>query len=92
MKKTLFLFIVFLMFFTAAMVPTGSCYVLNPYEPYNAVAAQPPTPYNLNQIVQMSRLFYEPCPWWGPYADHLPDVPPVCQPFPGPLGIPVPVP
>jgi hypothetical protein len=92
MKKTLFLFIVVLILIAAAMVSTGSCYILNPYEPYNAVAAEPPTPYNLNRIPPVSRVLYDPCPWWAPYADHLPDVPPVWQPFPGPYGLPVPVP
>lgn len=92
MKKTLFLFIVVTIFIAAAMVSTGSCFIMNPYLPHNAVAAEPIPPYNLDQIPPVSRVWYEPCPWWAPYADRLPDAPPVSQPFPGPLGLPVPVP
>ena len=65
---------------------------LNPYAPTNAVAAEPFTPYNLWDIPKISRTFYEPCTACGPPAALLPDLPPVSQPFPGPFGIPVPVP
>ncbi len=92
MKKILFLSILAVALLATAMVSAGSCQMLNPYEPYNAVGAEPPTPYNLEQIPRISRTFYVPCPWWRPYANYLPDVPPVSQPFPGPFGIPVPVP
>ena len=92
MNKTLFLFVVVLMLLATALVPTGSCQMLNPYTPFNAVTAEPPPPIDMEQIPRISRVYYEPCPWWGPYADHLLDVPPVSRPFPGPYGIPVPVP
>jgi hypothetical protein len=92
MKKTLLLSIAMLILLATALSSVGSCQMLNPYEPYNAVAAEPRTPYNLREIPRVSRVFYVPCPWWRPYADYLPDAPPVCQPFPGPFGIPVPVP
>jgi hypothetical protein len=62
------------------------------YAPMNAVAAEPDTPYNLDDIPKCSRVYYVPCPTWGPFAEYLPDVPPVSQPFPGPFGVCVPVP
>jgi hypothetical protein len=65
---------------------------LNPYAPMNAIAAEPMEPYNLWQISQCSRTSYLPCPVPVPYSSLLPDVPPVQQPFPGPFGLPVPVP
>jgi hypothetical protein len=92
MKKPLLCTMVSMILIAAAMVPAASSQMLNPYEPYNALAAEPPTPYNLEQMPRCSRTFYVPCRWWAPYANYLPDVPPVWQPFPGPYGIPVPVP
>ncbi len=66
--------------------------MLYAYAPMNAVTAEPDTPYNLDDIPKCSRVYYVPCPTWGPFAAYLPDVPPVSQPFPGPFGICVPVP
>jgi len=66
--------------------------MLYPYKPTNAVAAEPSTPYNLDQIPVMSYQFYWPCPTCGLYAEQLPDLPPVWMPFPGPFGMRVPVP
>jgi hypothetical protein len=64
----------------------------NPYWPTNAVAAEPPTPYNLDQIPTNSNKAYLPCPNCGPLEVMLPDLPSVSQPFAGPFGMPVPVP
>jgi hypothetical protein len=73
--------------------PTDApCQMLNPYLPHNAVVAQPPTPYYLRNIPRCSRTYYDPCPSCGPVAAQFPDLPPVNQPFPGPFGIPVPLP
>lgn len=66
--------------------------MLNPYAPMNAVAAEPLTPYNLWDIPECSRTSYTPCPAPVPFSTQLPDLPPVSAPFPGPFGIPVPVP
>jgi len=68
------------------------CGRLNPYGPYNAVAAEPMTPYNESDIWPPSLLYQRPCPTCGPPAYLLPDLPPVCQPVRTPMGIPVPVP
>ncbi len=65
---------------------------LNPYAPMNATAAEPLTPYNLWDIPACSRTSYLPCPAPIPFSMQFPDVPPVYAPFPGPFGIPVPVP
>ena len=65
---------------------------LYPYAPMNATAAEPDTPYNLNQIPRCSYVFYLPCPTCGPMSKLLPDTPPVWERFPGPYGICVPVP
>ncbi len=71
---------------------TAHCQMLNPYLPMNAVAAQPFEPYNLWEIPQCSRTSYYPCPVPVPFSTLLPDVPPAWTCFPGPFGIPVPVP
>jgi hypothetical protein len=68
------------------------CQTLNPYAPMNAIAAEPLEPYNLWQIPQCSRTSYLPCPSPAPFAELLPDYPPAWAPFPGPFGLPVPVP
>ncbi len=68
------------------------CERLNPYLPHNAVAAQPCTPYNLDQIPQCSAVYYVPYPVRVPGSQLLPDLPPICQPVEGPLRILVPVP
>jgi hypothetical protein len=70
---------------------TASAQFLNAYAPWNAVAAEPGTPYNLDQLTTDSRVYYMVCPTCGPASQLLPDVPPPCRPFPGPLGIPVPL-
>lgn len=72
--------------------PGAYCQMLNPYAPTNAVAAHPPTPYNLWQIPCISRTSYLPCLTCGPVGTELPDSPPLWQRFPGPFGILVPVP
>ncbi|HMK37270.1 MAG TPA: hypothetical protein VK463_19510 [Desulfomonilaceae bacterium] len=72
--------------------PCALCQVLNPYGPYNAIAAEPLEPYNLWQIPECSRTSYHPCPAYVPFSTLLPDVPPAWAPFPGPFGLPVPVP
>lgn len=77
---------------TVGMVSTAPCGLLNPYLPHNAVAAEPNEPYNLDQIPQMSTVFYLPCPSPIPYANWLPDVPPFWAPIIGPFGLPVPQP
>ena len=70
----------------------AQCNNLNPYLPQNAIAAQPATPYNLNFIPCKSSVRYQPYPARVPGSHLLPDVPSVGKPFPGPFGIPVPVP
>jgi hypothetical protein len=77
----------------AATCPgNGFCWRLNPYGPYNAIAAEPLTPYNESDIWPPSLLYQRPCPSCGPPAYLLPDLPPVCQSVTAPMGIPVPVP
>jgi hypothetical protein len=71
---------------------TAHCQMFNPYAPMNAIAAEPLEPYNLWEIPQCSRTSYLPCPVPVPYSTLLPDVPPAWAPFPGPFGLPVPVP
>jgi hypothetical protein len=92
MKTILKLSLVVIPLITLGMVSTALCGYLNPYGPYNAVAAEPDEPYNLNQIPQMSTTFYLPCPSGIPYANQLPDVPPFWSPIMGPFGFPVPQP
>ena len=66
---------------------------LNPYAPHNAVAAEPPTPYNnLDFIPRLSRVDYPPCPDCGTRTYGLPDFPHISQPVKGPFQKPVPVP
>jgi hypothetical protein len=82
---------------TALLLILGSafstpCQALYAYAPMNAVAAEPNTPYNLDDIPKCSRVYYLPCPTCGPFAAYFPDVPPATAPFPGPFGVPVPVP
>jgi hypothetical protein len=73
-------------------VITAHSHMLNPYAPMNAIAAEPLEPYNLWQIPQCSRTSYYPCPASLPFSTLLPDVPPAWAAFPGPFGVPVPVP
>lgn len=89
-KKIIYFGILLLLIVGAAS--SVRCEVLYAYAPMNAVAAEPDTPYNLDQIPKCSRVAYVPCPTWGPFAEYLPDVPPVWQSFPGPFGVCVPVP
>ncbi len=65
---------------------------INPYVPHNAVAAQPETPYNLDDLPKFGRLYYEPCLNCTAGGMDLPEQPPVWAPFPGPFGVPVSVP
>ncbi|MGB6065058.1 MAG: hypothetical protein WBG50_09630 [Desulfomonilaceae bacterium] len=90
-KKSLICLIASL-FLIISLAPSASCGYIYAYAPMNAVTAEPNTPYNLDAIPECSRVYYVPCPTWGPFAEYLPDVPPVQQPFPGPFGICVPVP
>ena len=92
MRKRCYALLGVLFLVSAVAAGNASCYVLNPYLPYNAVAAQPPTPYYLRDIPKVSRTYYDPCPTCGPVAKQFPDVPPIQLPFPGMLGMPVPVP
>ncbi len=66
------------------------CY--NPYLPYNAIAAQPDSPYNSYMVPKISRTAYPPCPSHGPVQLQFPDVPPIGTSIRGPFGVPVPVP
>lgn len=90
-KKNLIYFAISLILIVSA-VSSAPCATLYAYAPMNAVAAEPDTPYNLDEIPKCSRVYYLPCPTWGPFTEYLPDVPPVSAPFPGPFGICVPVP
>ena len=92
MAKKSHIYPIILLFLILSLAPNASYGFLYAYAPMNAVTAEPGTPYNLNAIPECSRVRYFPCPTWGPFADYLPDVPPVWQPFPGPFGICVPVP
>lgn len=89
-KKMCFLFV--LATLTAASAVQADFGPLYPYSPMNAVAASPPEPYNLDAIPQCSHVYYQPVPAPVPFSAELPDVPPVYAPFPGPFGMPVPVP
>jgi len=92
MPKNVMVLLVVALLLIASLAAADATPRLNPYAPMNAVAAQPVTPYNLWDIPRISRTSYEPCPTCVPPAALLPDLPPVSQPFPGPFGIPVPVP
>ena len=92
MKTRLFLLVAAFSAVIALTTLDASAQVINPYLPYNAIAADPPTPYNLLGIPKCSRKYYDPCPSVPPAAAQFPDLTPVWQPFPGPFGIPVPVP
>jgi hypothetical protein len=59
---------------------------LNPYEPYNAVAAEPSTPYNLDLIPRNCRVAYGPCPSCVHASMLLPELPPVAPPRIGVFG------
>jgi hypothetical protein len=76
----------------SAFPALATAQMLNPYAPMNAVAAEPLDPYNLWEIPPCSRTSYFPCPSPIPYSMQLPDYPPVRAPFPGPWGLPIPVP
>jgi hypothetical protein len=80
---------VLLVFGSAALV-AGQ--MINPYLPFNAPAAEPPDPYNIDFYPKMSRTSYHPCPTCGLVAAQFLELPPMRQPFPGPFGIAVPVP
>ena len=84
--------ILILILLLATPATAGTSLRINPYAPTNAVAAEAPTPYNLDQLPKCSRVYYQPCPTCGPPANLLPDLPPVWERFPGPLYMPVPVP
>ena len=92
MLTRIFLLIVLLAVILAASALADTSPRMNPYLPTNAVAAEPPTPYNLNQLPKCSRTDYPPCPTCGPPAGLLPDLPPVSAPFPGHFYRPVPLP
>lgn len=64
----------------------------NPYLPMNAVAAYPPTPYNLWDYQKYSRSWVIPCPSCGRGSTLLPDMPTVYQSVRGPFQVAVPVP
>ncbi|MEW6347513.1 MAG: hypothetical protein AB1646_00495 [Thermodesulfobacteriota bacterium] len=65
---------------------------INPYVPHNALAAQPETPYNIDEMDKYGTRYYEPCPRCAAGGMDLPEHPPVWVPFPGPFGVPVSVP
>jgi hypothetical protein len=90
-RKCLFI-LAFIIFLAAFWCGIAQCNSLNPYLPQNAIAAQPLTPYNLNFIPCTSPVRYQPYPARVPGSHLLPDVPPIWESFPGPFGIPVPVP
>jgi len=92
MKRPCFTLLAVSLFVTVCIVPVGTCQMMNAYLPTNAVAAEPPSPYDLWQAPCMSRTLYQPCVNCGPYGIELPDIPPLQQPFPGPFGLSVPVP
>jgi hypothetical protein len=89
MKAALIIAALLAVVFVSAESPAQ---MLNPYLPHNAVTAEPMEPYNLWLIPKLSRTLYPPCPSPIPAAAKLPDNPPFRAPFPGPLGLPVPVP
>jgi hypothetical protein len=89
-KGLIYLSIALLLIFGSAFYTP--CEALYAYAPMNAVAAEPNTPYNLDNIPKCSRVYYVPCPAWAPFATYLPDVPPASASFPGPFGVCVPVP
>jgi hypothetical protein len=80
------------LFMCLLLVSVCAAQSIYPYAPWNAVAATPLEPYNLWQIPECSRTSYPPCPSPIPYSAQVPDIPPVWAPFPGPFGMPVPVP
>ena len=56
------------------------------------VAAEPPTPYNIDGVVPGGRIGYQPYSVpWQPGA-LLPELPPIWEPVMGPFFLPVPVP
>jgi len=92
MNKKSLIYLIISLLLIVGPATSAQCQMLYAYAPMNAVTAEPDTPYNLDDIPKCSRVHYVPCPTWGPFAANLPDLPPVSQPFPGPFGIPVPVP
>jgi hypothetical protein len=79
--------------FLAAGIAVISPYeMFDPYLPYNAIAAEPKTPYNLNKMPVISRTSYLPCMSCSPVWSQLPDIPSIRTPVAGPFQIPVPVP
>jgi hypothetical protein len=77
---------------TLCLVPAAVCMRINPYLPENAVMAEPPTPYNLDNVVPGGRIGYQPCGGpWQPGA-LMPELPPIWEPVMGPFYLPVPVP
>lgn len=95
MKTIVLALIVTLSSIVALDVADVYSYPINPYLPHNAIAADPPTPYWLIDMVDIpkcSSKYYDPCPSCVSPASQFPDLTPVQQPFPGPFGIPVPVP
>ncbi len=92
MNKKNFIYMSIALLLIVASASSAPCQALYAYSPMNATTAEPDTPYNLDNIPKCSRVYYVPCPTWGPFAEYLPDVPPVGAPFPGPFGICVPVP
>jgi len=62
------------------------------YDPMNAVAADPETPYNFDAIPKYSRNWVVPCPDCVPPSGLVPDLQPMREAFRAKQGRPVPVP
>ena len=72
--------------FLSCPADTAASPRIYPYAPQNAVAAEPPTPYNPDQICPVSIDGYGPCPTCGHPSTLLPDLPPAWEPVQGPFG------
>jgi hypothetical protein len=76
----------------SAFADASGIFPIHPYDPMNAVAAEPDPPYNFDAIPNHSRTLVRPCPGCGPDSGLVPDIQPMTEAFRAHHGRRVPVP
>lgn len=78
--------------FGASCAHASGTFLLYPYDPMNAVAADPDPPYNFDSMPKYSRTMVIPCPSCGPASGVVPDLQPMQEAYRAKQGRRVPVP
>lgn len=92
MLARIMLIVLTALLFGSASVEASGVFSLYPYDPMNAVAAEPDPPYNFDSIPNHSRVIVRPCPGCVPDSGLVPDIQPMSQAFHAKQGRRVPAP